>query len=92
MPSWWYGIRSKTEEEDAQKIDHIVFTDRGEIPLQTKTSLLKKEDKSIKKRTENNIPIIYVSLDESDLEIRNRAIKIIANERAKKTQKGFRGL
>ena len=86
MPPWWKGIRRTTKEEDAQKVDHVISTDVGEIPLQTKTSLSKKADRS-PGRTKNGVAIVRVNLAESDPEIRERVIRIIARERRIKIKK-----
>lgn len=78
-PRWWQGIREATNEEDAQGIDHVVFTDVGDIFIQVKTSLSKGTSRS-PKRNDRDVPIVYVNLEDSDVEIRKRVIRIISQE------------
>ena len=87
FPSWWLGFRMATEAEDAfQETDHVAKTDVGDIPLQTKTSLHKKAGGTFR-RSGKGVPIIDVWLADSDEEIRNQVIRIIAEERKKILEK-----
>ena len=80
MVAWFsYGDRSR---RCFSRNRHVAKTDVGDIPLQTKTSLHKKAGGTFR-RSGKGVPIIDVWLADSDEEIRNQVIRIIAEERKK---------
>ena len=81
MPKWWKGVRPATFEEDTlEKIDLVVSTDVGEIFIQIKSSL-HKQSSQFPSRTSNDIAIVCINLKESDVEIRERMVRVVSEER-----------
>jgi len=80
-PSWWQKIRKATPEEDAQEVDCAILTDVGEIYLQIKTSLTKREAGRPIRTERNDIRIVYINLKDSDAEIRRKVRRAIITER-----------
>ncbi|MEK7178780.1 MAG: hypothetical protein AAB727_00825 [Patescibacteria group bacterium] len=74
---WIFGARHATDKEDAEGIDVFVKTDVGEIPIQIKTSVLKDFTALREQYAQRKIPIIHISLYESDDEIREMVVQVI---------------
>ena len=85
-PEWVLkSVRPATPEEDAQGVDVFLRTDVGEIPIQVKTSV-KNDHETRVEDTNKDIPHVYLTLRESDAEVRQKVYRVAVPKRSSTIQ------
>lgn len=79
VPRWLFNVRAGTKKQDCAGIDIVATTDVGDLPLQVKSS--ESEKKKFINFHGKNIPVIVVSISDSDRQIRNSVVSLMKKKR-----------
>ena len=80
VPRWFFGVRRANAVDDARGIDAFAITDKGEIPIQIKSSF-RGMHSFIAERPGNSITILVIKRDLSLEQILEKTIERVTRER-----------